>query len=40
MAAKPANPVPESKQVDRCYCKCRHYSRIFQSRIFQSMILV
>jgi hypothetical protein len=40
MAAKPAKPVPESKQVDRCYCKCRHYSRIFQSRIFQCMILV
>ena len=32
-AAKPANPVPESKRVGLCYCKCRHYSRIFHSRI-------
>ena len=32
-AAKPANPVPESKQVEHCYCKCRHYSRIFHSEI-------
>ena len=32
-AAKPANPVPESNQTDRCYCKCRHYSRIFHARI-------
>jgi hypothetical protein len=35
-AAKPANPVSESNQTDRCYCKCRHYSRIFQTRILKN----
>lgn len=27
---KPRQAVPESKTVDICYCKCRHYARIFQ----------
>ena len=33
---KPSNPVPESKRVDNCYCKCRHYARIFQTRILKN----
>jgi len=32
--AKPLNPLPESKKMEKCHCKCRHYSRIFQSRVF------
>lgn len=32
--AKPQNPLPESNKMEKCYCKCRHYSRIFQSRVF------
>ena len=32
--AKPQNPLPESKKIDKCYCKCRHFSRFFQSRVF------
>ena len=27
---KPLHPLPESKRVGLCYCKCRHYARIFQ----------
>ena len=27
---KPANPVPESNDIQLCHCKCRHYARIFQ----------
>ena len=33
-AAKPQNPLPESKMLDNCHCKCRHYSRIFYTKIF------
>jgi len=31
--AKPDDPVPESDLVDKCYCKCRHYTRIFYRKI-------
>lgn len=32
--AKPQNPLPESKKMEKCHCKCRHFSRFFQSRMF------
>jgi len=32
--AKPQNPLPESKKIEKCHCKCRHYSRFFQSKVF------
>jgi len=35
-AEKPPNPLPESKKLDKCHCKCRHFSRIFQSRVFKN----
>ena len=33
MEAKPDDPVPESKHLDCCNCRCRHYTRIAQASI-------
>jgi hypothetical protein len=27
---KPADPVPESKKMETCYCPCRHYYRLLR----------
>ena len=31
---KPSNPVPESKFLTPCRCKCRYYYRLFQTKLF------
>lgn len=34
--AKPLNPLPESKKIHKCYCKCRHLSRFFYAKVFKN----